>query len=485
MEPQNECKNSWVKIDDLKERIDAQFYQEEYIIAEKKILNLPTKSFSKLWKESNRIYIGIAGFKETSSDYEYTPYIRPTDVGPNGEIEWADIAWCYSSWLDDHKTKGCAKEGDLLVEVKENTKRVALVNSNVHKNCIVSGSFWRIQLTPEVSKKYIFTFLISDTSQLLKRRWISNSVIPWIDPGSFKNFLIPLPDIKVQEYIGKKIILAEKCRDKSAIIQDELDSLLTELYQKIPSIDASDKQTTVKIEEFDDDRMDAWHYQRNHIDLYQWLKGEAEFDQVSKIASLSKDRWNPKKETNFEFTYIEISNVDTSTSALSPNIVKVCDAPSRARKLLRSYDILISTVRPNRGGISVIPKELSGAVASTGFAVLRTNNKEDAYFLCQILKHPVSITQLMRWNTGSTYPAIEEDVVLKIWVPGANENLRKKIGKLEMKRYWLQEKSSKLVNGAKSDVETLIECKLDTDAIQSGKLKAPTWEDIEKELEGI
>jgi hypothetical protein len=38
---------------------------------------------------------------------------------------------------------------------------------------------------------------------------------------------------------------------------------------------------------------------------------------------------------------------------------------------------------------------------------------------------------------------------------------------------------------SKSIVEALIEGKLDTDAILSGKLKAPTWEDIEKELEGI
>jgi len=37
----------------------------------------------------------------------------------------------------------------------------------------------------------------------------------------------------------------------------------------------------------------------------------------------------------------------------------------------------------------------------------------------------------------------------------------------------------------KSDVEALIEGKLDVEAVMSGKLKAPTWEDIEKELEGI
>lgn len=41
------------------------------------------------------------------------------------------------------------------------------------------------------------------------------------------------------------------------------------------------------------------------------------------------------------------------------------------------------------------------------------------------------------------------------------------------------------MQAAKSDVEALIEGKLDTGVILSGKLKAPTWVDIEKDLECI
>jgi len=47
------------------------------------------------------------------------------------------------------------------------------------------------------------------------------------------------------------------------------------------------------------------------------------------------------------------------------------------------------------------------------------------------------------------------------------------------------ERAHNLSKEAKCDVESLIEGKLDSEAIMSGKRKAPTWEDIEKELEGI
>jgi type I restriction enzyme S subunit len=460
------------------ERIDnaiaAQFFHPERVKALVKIENsgIITKKFSDVAnRKSER-----ANAQNLSESY---PYIGLSDID-------SYTGFITPSSLEDIKgTCALFHTGDILYsKLRPYLNKVAICPDSI-KNGVGSTELVVYTCKPSVNRSYIFAVVKSNIvlNQLIKIT--SGSTHPRVDPDFIDSALIPFPDQKIQEYIGQKISSAESCRNASSEMQVSLDSLLKELYQNVPLIDASQKQTTVTIDEFDNDRIDAWHYQRHYIDLNKWLKENTRFDRVSRFASLSKNRWSPKKETNPQFLYIEISNVDTSTCALSPNLVEVSNAPSRARKLLKSYDVLISTVRPNRGAISVVPKELNGAVASTGFAVIRTKSKEDAYFLGQILKHPISIAQLMRWNTGSTYPAIEEDVVLKIWVPGANEDLRKKIGELEMKRYWLQEKASKLVEEAKSDVEALIEGKLDTDAILSGKLKAPTWEDIEKELEGI
>ena len=73
----------------------------------------------------------------------------------------------------------------------------------------------------------------------------------------------------------------------------------------------------------------------------------------------------------------------------------------------------------------------------------------------------------------------------EIEIPIFDIAIQKKIG--DKCRVWqtILKKSEALVQSAKSDVEALIEGNLNTDAILSGNLKSPTWEDIEKELEGI
>lgn len=76
------------------------------------------------------------------------------------------------------------------------------------------------------------------------------------------------------------------------------------------------------------------------------------------------------------FRYVDISGVDREAKAIAKSEeLSVEDAPSRARKLIETSDILVSTVRPNLNAIAFVPPELNGEIASTGFSVLRANKK--------------------------------------------------------------------------------------------------------------
>jgi len=469
---------AWTDGAQLEARLDAEFYQSHFLDAERRLNRLPVQRFHKLWRDSNRVYIGIAGFTEKTDDRSYTPYIRPTDVGPNGEIDWSRIAWCYSEWLDDHSGSGCAKAGDLLVEVKGNTRRAAVVDADVPSNCIVSGSFWRLTLTDSANPRFVLAYLLSDTGQLLKRRWVSNSVISWIDPHSFRRFQIPEPDRRVQDYVGAKVELAERCRAVAAAENNKLAEDLEALYRDCPFDAHPARSSLVSLAELDGSRLDAWYHQRHFIALTDWLRRHTAFVRLKQVAELSSDRWSPGGHGQSSFRYIEISNVDASTGHVSHSEVHVESAPSRARKVVRRFDVLVSTVRPNRGAVGLVPDSLDGAVATTGFAVVRASSKTDAYFLLAVLRHPASTAQLMRCNTGSAYPAIEDSVLPQIWIPGAKKEVRARIGARELKRTTLQQKAVDLVNEAKADVEALIDGTLDVDAILAGKLKAPTAEDV-------
>lgn len=468
----------WTRPSQMEPRLDAEFYQSHFLAAERRVRSVPVKRFRSLWRNSNRIYIGIAGFTAKAEGRDYTPYIRPTDVGPHGEINWSRIAWCYAEWLEDYRDKGCAQPGDLLVEVKGNTRRVAVVDDRVPKDCIVSGSFWRLSLKQDVNPQFVLAFLLSETGQLLKRRWVSNSVVSWIDPHSFRSFLIPVPNRRVQDYIGGKVALAEHCRAVAANQGTEQADELEALYRGCPYDAQTTVSTIVSSDEIDGGRVDAWYHQGHFIALSEWLRGNKAFVQLEDVASLSSERWSPSQHSQSSFRYIEISNVDPSTGYVSHVDVPITGAPSRARKLVRRFDVLASTVRPNRGAVGIVPDKLDRSVATSGFAVVRATNKRDAYFLLAVLRHQASTAQLMRYNTGSAYPAIEESVLPQVWIPGANPEVRVALGTREFRRTTMQQMSVDLVNRAKADVEALLQGTLDVDAIQAGRVKPPTADDL-------
>jgi len=83
---------------------------------------------------------------------------------------------------------------------------------------------------------------------------------------------------------------------------------------------------------------------------------------------------NPGRQPDQEFTYIDVSSVSNETYQIveTKQILGV-DAPSRARKLVQTDDVIFATVRPTLKRIAMITAEINGQICSTGYCVLRAN----------------------------------------------------------------------------------------------------------------
>jgi hypothetical protein len=139
---------------------------------------------------------------------------------------------------------------------------------------------------------------------------------------------------------------------------------------------------------------------------------------IDTVATTSKDKRNPNKKPDELFQYIDISSVDVTTGAIvTPQEITGEEAPSRARKVVRAFDILVSTCRPTRGAIAVVPIELHNQIASTGFSVVRANIGVNPYYLHYALRLASTLEQFRKWSTGSSYPAILDDDVNKTLIP--------------------------------------------------------------------
>lgn len=114
-----------------------------------------------------------------------------------------------------------------------------------------------------------------------------------------------------------------------------------------------------------------------------------------------------------EFTYVDISAVDRDRREIvSPQVLTPGAAPSRARQVLAAGDVIVSTVRPNLNTVALVPESLNGAIASTGFCVLRPNQERlDKRFLFHWLSSESTVRRLVQQATGATYPAVSDKVI--------------------------------------------------------------------------
>lgn len=98
---------------------------------------------------------------------------------------------------------------------------------------------------------------------------------------------------------------------------------------------------------------------------------------------------DPSRNNGGSFRYVDIAGIDRVSKMISrAETIPCSEAPSRARKVLQTGDVIVSTVRPNLNAIAQVPKELDGEIASTGFAVLRANpNLVDARYLYYRTQH--------------------------------------------------------------------------------------------------
>jgi len=130
---------------------------------------------------------------------------------------------------------------------------------------------------------------------------------------------------------------------------------------------------------------------------------------------------NPEELGRQTFQYIDIESIDNDALLIAePKLLATHEAPSRARKLVRAFDVLFSTVRPYLKNIAMVPRELDGEIVSTGFAVLRADPSRvmpEYLFAAVASQHVVDSANNL--TSGASYPAITENQLfeIKITVP--------------------------------------------------------------------
>lgn len=167
-----------------------------------------------------------------------------------------------------------------------------------------------------------------------------------------------------------------------------------------------------------------------HLTSLGCLPSDWEIKKISSIAQVDPELLSNDTAQDYQFRYIDISAVESGKITIPSEYIQYCNSPSRARRVVRCNDILMSTVRPYLKSFAHLEEEYDNLICSTGFAVIRATNPSDARYIYEFLFSHLLSRQVNSRLVGSSYPAINSSDVKSLLIPWASYQERCLIGEL-------------------------------------------------------
>lgn len=147
------------------------------------------------------------------------------------------------------------------------------------------------------------------------------------------------------------------------------------------------------------------------------FQGQWEVKRLGDVVDTDPENLGSDTRPDFLFNYIALEDVDRGFLR-SHSEQLFATAPSRARRKLRSNDVLVSTVRPNLQSHLLFKGEAGRWVCSTGFCVVRCREgvTHPGYVFFHLFAGCVN-RQIDALLTGSNYPAINSGDVRALQIP--------------------------------------------------------------------
>ena len=356
--------------------------------------------------------------------------------------------------------KFALKDGDVLFNRTNSFEWVGRTGI-YYQNDDIQRTFasYLVRLNPKESilSEYLCAYLNCKYGEWdIKRRARQSINQTNVNPEEVKEIEIPILNIDLQRKIQECFTRANTLRVLSKTTYSEAELILHEELD----IDLSAMiSTTVAQKRFSDfvnsGRLDAEYYQPkyDHITkkISQYPLGQ---DNIGNLFIL-RDR-NAVPDNDIQYKYIELSNIGVNGEITGCTYEYGSNLPSRARRIVHTGDIIISSIEGSLQNCAIITEEYDGALCSTGFYVLspRIINSETSLVL---FKFSAIQALLKRACTGTILTAMNKDEFAAINLPVINKDIQNKIADIIQQSTILRGESKHLLNLAKTAVETAIE----------------------------
>jgi len=435
-------------------RLDAEYYQPEYLGIENSIRN--TNNF-KFWSEINGKFItGPFGSEFNVENYTKDRtyrYVRGKDVK---KFFLEDNDNVYISKNDfDRLIKYSLKNCDILISVVG-----TLGNTTVIDKTILPGIFScksTVFRSNFIDPYYLIAYLNSKYGQKQLKRSARGAVQTGLNIDDLKSLLIFIPTKNTQKAVSNIVRQAKQKFELSKKLYQKAENMLLEEL-KLKDFDAEKRLSyTTKLSKVKSThRMDAEYFQPKYERLIENIKRE----KIQSLPDVIKNipaKFNPALKPRKKFRYVELANIESSIGVIDGySRVSGGEAPSRAKRLLKKGDVIISSVQGSLEKVALVNKEQEDYLASTGFFQFRSQKILPEVFLV-LAKSIILQMQLEKQCAGTILTAVPKDAINKIFIPILPKATQQKIANLVRKSHASRQKAKDLLEKAKNRVEELIE----------------------------
>lgn len=441
------------------DRLDANFYRTD-------VIELATKIESRFrMKRAEDLFEIITDGDHGTREYvsQGIPFYTAINVQEYGFVSQTDL-FITKEYEESLKRSRLEENCLLIVKTGVGTGTSCVTGKNVKEGNISADVGIFKNPKQEIDIHLISAFMNSKSGREFILRSSYGSTRNRLTIAELKNLKLPIPSIKIQNYIGNKVRKAEELRERAKKNRREYTSLIDNYFSNVSKDKFPKGSFIINCQNIDSEsqRLDASFYNPIYKE-YENLDIE-----YKKLGDLVKAKTNINPKSDVDYFYYEIGDMSNNVILDKEETIKGKNLPSRAKLNLSKYDIIVSLVQESIEVISFVDIDRENMLTTNGCAVLAPKDISIAGYLYAIVSSPYFIAQKCRYISGTNIRSLSKEDLLQIPIPIFEYKIIEKINDLVKDEYYSLRLAKQLIREAKQDVEDLIEGKFDESKISEG-----------------
>lgn len=475
---------SQVNKDNEKNRIDAEFFNKNFIRAYEKIKKLGYVYLEDCLSvltdyHSNGSYEILNANVKIKDEKDYAYMIRSTDCE---KMDFENEVKYVSQHAYNFLSKTQIFGGEVLIN-KIGSPGSSYFVPYLNKPTTLGMNLFLLKTNDKLNNAFLYIFLNTKIGKLIIERKINGAVPQTIDKEAIKTLPIPLFPKPFQLEIEKLVKQSHEALEDSKRLYKEAQELLykeleldfknplksllksslqakkpselaiiNDISKKYPHLNISVRPLSKSLHK--SGRLDSEYYQSKYDLMETKIKDYKGGYCKLQPSEIKDSNFTPKAQEKYR--YIELANIGNNGNISEPLEDFGENLPTRARRKVKTDDFIMSSIEGSLASCALITPEFDNCLVSTGFYVLNSSelNGETllVLFKCEFFQE-----YLRKFPSGTILTAISKDELQNILIPKINPATQEQIALKIQKSFTLRAKSKDLLQNAKMRLENAIE----------------------------